>query len=108
MEVSRLAPAAGFPLNHPSRCQTPVLHVPDTPTVLALTNGDLAAIAFLAAMIGSIGFLLVRFVVRLRNDDVEVATRWSDHVTGGRRDQTPEEAVEEWERKRRKRSRFRR
>jgi hypothetical protein len=56
-------------------------------------------VAFVIAFVASIVYLLVRFVVRMRSDDeLEAAHRLSDHITGGgHREQTPEEAVEEWE-----------
>ena len=59
-------------------------------------------ISFLAFIV----YLLIRFVVRMRSDDeLEQAHRLSDHVTGGGdREQTPEEAAEDWERRRRHRS----
>ena len=61
--------------------------------------------ALLVAFLVFIVYLLVRFVMRMRSDDeLDVpAHHWSDQVTGGRREQTPDEAVEEWERKRRHR-----
>jgi hypothetical protein len=59
-------------------------------------------ISFLAFIV----YLLVRFVVRLRSDEeLEAAHRWSDHITGGgHREQTPEEAAEESDQRRRHRS----
>jgi hypothetical protein len=56
-------------------------------------------VVLVVSFVSSIVYLLVRFVVRMRSDgELEVAHRLSDHITGGQREeQTPEEAVAEWE-----------
>ena len=75
--------------------------------MVAILVVEALAIAFVVSSVTVAVYLLIGFVVRMRSgDEMEAAHHWSDHVTGGKREQTPEEAVEEWERRRWKRKRL--
>jgi hypothetical protein len=58
-------------------------------------------IAVVAVSISVVVYLLVRFVILMRSGEELVgANSWSDQIRGGPKNQTPEEAVAEWERRR--------
>ena len=77
---------------------------------VVFTVWEALMIAFVVSTIAVTAYLLVRFVVRIRSgDEMETAHHSGSNTSqAAGKEQTPEEAVEEWERKRRKRSCFRR
>jgi hypothetical protein len=57
-------------------------------------------IAVVAISISVVVYLVIRFVVLMRSGEEMVgANSWSDQIRGGPKDQTPEQAVAEWERR---------